>query len=398
MHSPAPSALPSQLMKTNAAVLAVLSAALAVLTAEEPAKRAAPDVSLRLEVKHVIARGLDWLRSQQTPDGVWSDPEQPAITALAVAALLGDPARSPSDPLPELINPSLQYLSRCAKPDGGIYVEDLATYNTAISLTTLFLAGRPEDQDVVLAARRFLIAQQQDYDVPGEADNTFDGGIGYGGSYTHSDLSNTHLALEALHLSRPLLDDQPQEKQVDLNWEAAIAFVERCQNLPSHNQEPWASDDPKNRGGFVYFPGDSKAGEETLPDGKTALRSYGSMSYAGLLSYIYSDMEKDDPRVTAVLEWLSSNYTVEENPGLDAQGLYYYYHTMSKALTAAGIDRLDTDTEKAIDWRRILCLKLFDLQSSDGSWSNETKRWREGDAVLVTAYALLALERIYRGL
>lgn len=385
-------------MKTSAAVCAVLAAALASATAEELVERGAPDVSLRLEVKHVISRGLDWLRSQRSPEGVWSDPDQPAITALAVAALLGDPKRSPSDPLPGLVKPSLDFLRRCAKPDGGIYVEDLATYNTAISLTTLILAGRPEDHDVILAARRFLIAQQQDYDVPGEADNSFDGGIGYGGSYTHSDLSNTHLALEALHLSRSVLDDQPREQQVDLNWEAAIAFVERCQNLPSHNKEPWASDDPENRGGFVYFPGDSKAGEKTLPGGKTALRSYGSMSYAGLLSYIYAELEKDDPRVEAVLEWLSAHYTVEENPGLNAQGLYYYYHTMSKALTAAGVDRLDTETQKDVDWRRTLCLKLFDLQSSDGSWSNETKRWREGDAVLVTAYALLALERIYRGL
>ena len=34
-----------------------------------------------------------------------------------------------------------------------------------------------------------------------------DGGIGYGGSYAHSDLSNTHLALEALYYSKQVLSD-----------------------------------------------------------------------------------------------------------------------------------------------------------------------------------------------
>jgi squalene-hopene/tetraprenyl-beta-curcumene cyclase len=385
-------------MRTFAVLLLFAAAPVLAQETKTPTPRVAPDVSLRLEVKHVIGNGLDWLRSQQSPEGFWSEREHPAITALALAALLGDPERSPSDPLPDGYRRGLEYLRSCAKPDGGIYVKDLATYNTAISLTTLLLAAQPEDDALILAARRFLVGQQQDYDVPGEADNAFDGGIGYGGSYTHSDLSNTHLALEALALSRSLVDDKPEEKQVDLNWKAAIAFVERCQNLPTHNKEAWASDDEKNRGGFVYFPGDSKAGEETLSGGKTALRSYGSMSYAGLLSYIYAELEKDDPRVKAVVEWLSQNYSIEENPGLEAQGLYYYYNTLAKALTAADLDTLDTPGKENLDWRRELCLKLFDLQKQDGSWVNDTKRWREGDSALVTSYALLALERVYRGL
>jgi squalene-hopene/tetraprenyl-beta-curcumene cyclase len=72
----------------------------------------------------------------------------------------------------------------------------------------------------------------------------------------------------------------------DLNWSAAIQFIQRCQNLPTHNPEKWASDDPQNKGGFIYAPGESKAGQTNLPSGRVALRSYGSMSYAGLLSYI----------------------------------------------------------------------------------------------------------------
>ena len=54
--------------------------------------------------------------------------------------------------------------------------------------------------------------------------------------------------------------------------------------------------------------------------GRTALRSYGSISYAGMLSYAYANLKKDDSRVTAVRKWLTDNYTLEENPGMGAQG------------------------------------------------------------------------------
>jgi len=49
-------------------------------------------------------------------------------------------------------------------------------------------------------------------------------------------------------------------------------------------------------------------------DGRVALRSYGSISYAGLLSYIYADLQRDDPRVQAAFDWLRGNYTLDEIP------------------------------------------------------------------------------------
>jgi hypothetical protein len=50
----------------------------------------------------------------------------------------------------------------------------------------------------------------------------------------------------------------------------------------------------------------------------------------GLLSYVYADLDKDDPRVKAVYERLSRNYTLDENPGMGPEGLYYYYHKGNK--------------------------------------------------------------------
>jgi len=118
------------------------------------------------------------------------------------------------------------------------------------------------------------------------------------------------------------------------------------------------------------------------------------MSYAGLLSYIYADLKHDDPRVTAVMDWLRANFTLEENPGLGPQGLFYYYHTMAKALTLSGAENFETKDGKSISWREGLALKLINLQSANGSWANDNGRWFEKDPALVTSYALIALGMI----
>jgi squalene-hopene/tetraprenyl-beta-curcumene cyclase len=119
------------------------------------------------------------------------------------------------------------------------------------------------------------------------------------------------------------------------------------------------------------------------------------MSYAGLLSYIYANVGKDDPRVTAVFDWLSHNYTLEENPGMGQDGLFYYYHTMSKGLSAHGAETLTLADGKKVEWASELALKLINLQESDGSWVNASGRWWEKDPALVTAYAVRTLEMVH---
>jgi squalene-hopene/tetraprenyl-beta-curcumene cyclase len=358
----------------------------------------ASNISLKLEIQHAIDQGIGWLAGQQHAEiGSWSETDHPALSALAVAAIMGNPSRQPQDPVPATAVRGYAFLAGKAKADGGIYGKGLAVYNTALSLTALLLNPGEEYATLKLEARRFLINQQSDFDIRGEADNPYDGGVGYGGTYAHSDLSNTHLALEALYYSKVLVADSggERDRRMDLDWDAAIRFVSRTQNLPASSGE-WASDDPRNRGGFVYFPGDSKAGKEELPGGRVALRSYGSMSYAGLLSFVYAGMERDDPRVVAVLDWLRRNYSVDENPGMGAEGRYYYYHTMAKALAICGIEEFRLEDGRIVDWRRDLAARLLSEQAADGSWVNANGRWWENDPVLVTAYSLLALEHIYR--
>jgi squalene-hopene/tetraprenyl-beta-curcumene cyclase len=354
----------------------------------------APNISLRNEVRRAIDKGLAWLDKSQDTNGFWSTADYPAITALGLIAhqpRAGTPEQ-PTEPI--AVRRGYTYLLGCVQPDGGIYRKELPSYNTSVSLVALVLRNRPEYQPLIFKARNFIVGLQNLPEGGGSTNDAFVGGIGYGKADKRPDLSNTSLALEALYASQPAVKDKALPMARDLNWAAAIHFIQSCQNLPSHNPEKWASDDPQNKGGFIYAPGESKAGQTNLPSGRIALRSYGSMSYAGLLSYIYADLKPDDPRVSAVMDWLRANYTVEENPAMGFQGLYYYYHTMAKALTLYGVNTLTSRQGESINWREKLALQLINLQKADGSWANENGRWFEKDPALVTAYALIALQMI----
>jgi len=186
-------------------------------------------------------------------------------------------------------------------------------------------------------------------------------------------------------------------KPGDPAYAAAVAFVSRIQNRSESNNQPWAGND----GGFVYSTtegGVSFAGEYTGPEGKKMLRSYGSMTYAGLKSMIYAGLSKDDPRVKSAWEWIMKNWTFDENPGIKfgegnqpESGLFYYLHTAARALRAYGEPVVKDAQGKTHDWRREMVDKIASTQKPDGSWVGENK-WMENNPVLTTAFAVLSLE------
>ena len=387
-------------MKRRSFLLCTTLAAAAFLplrAVDEPLPKDEKNLSFRNEVRDVLNRGTAALVAQQNPDGTFGkDVAHPALTALPLVALQRDPAgKFTTVPPPENMQKAYAYLRGFAQPDGGIYNKDsgLANYNTSVALMALLGANDPKDEELLKRARAYIVDQQ----ASGMAKPETDGGIGYGSVGASPkrglpDLDNTLLALEALRASQGTIADKPGAK--DLNWNAAIEFISRCQNLPETNKEKWASGDPANKGGFVYYPGYSNAGEMPLEGGGKALRSYGSMSYAGLLSFIYADLKKEDPRVKAALDWLQKHYTLEENPGMGQMGYYYYLHLMAKGLTAAGIKEIEVGGKK-VDWRREVALKLMKLQKPVGTWVNEEPRWKESNPTLVTTYAVMTLQIIY---
>jgi squalene-hopene/tetraprenyl-beta-curcumene cyclase len=374
---------------------------------------AVQNVSLQHEVDLALGRGAEFLRGRQSGDGSWSNPRQPAITSLALLALAKN-ATSSREENSFALEKGFGFVRTQVREDGGIYAEGLSNYNTAICTLALLQRGETRDAMIVERARRFLISQQTSTMALPE----LNGGIGYGPTGVtpkrqHPDLDNTLVSLEALRACELARATQEKEDGPSLDWNAAIAFVSRCQNLSSTNPLSWVSEHASDQGGFVYFPGFSNAGGATNPDGSQSLRSYGSMSYAGLLSFIYAELSPRDPRMVAAVDWLEKHFALDENPGLGEQGLYYYYHLMAKALAASrdtlggsvasarpvsgsvvSVDAAASQGRIPPEWASGLALKLIQLQSGDGSWSNKNGRWMESDSVLVTAYSMLSLQLV----
>ena len=321
---------------------------------------------LKDEVKASVDQGLKWLRDQQEDDGSYM--HHPGITALVVSAFMRSPRHYTEEDGP-FVKGAIKYLVSLAKPDGSIYDKDLPNYNTSVSLMAIAQTGNPEYKDIMERAQRYLMVLQADEGENYTPDDKMYGGIGYGGDL-RPDMSNLQFALKALKES-----GVPEDAEV---WNKAIKFIERCQNRSESNDQPWATDD----GGFVYYPGDSKAGGTS---------SYGTMTYAGVLSFIYANVDKNDDRVQAAVRWIKENYTLEENPPIGAQGLYYYYHTMSKALTLYGEPIITDSNGVQHNWYEELAHKLLELQKEDGSWTNPEDRWMEALPILATTYAVLAL-------
>lgn len=328
-------------------------------------------------VKNAVDKGVHFLRAAQNAQGHWDDP---GLTAMALAAILRCHRKYGPQDGPWVRKP-IAYLVACQKEDGGIYIDQLAAYNTSVAI--LAFTSQPwiaeENREVIERAKKFLLKLQCDEEegyTPEE--DYFYGGIGYGGD-ERPDLSNTHFAMEALREAGVPSDDPAFQK--------AIVFLQRCQNRSETNDQEWAGND----GGFVYYPGSSYAGEQKLPGDRRGYRSYGSMTYAGIKSYIYADLKKDDPRVRAAYEWIQGNYDLTQNPGVGQQGLYYYYHTFAKTLALLG-DPVITDQHQAQhNWREDLAKAILARQLPDGSWKNVNPRWWECDPRLATAYAVLAL-------
>jgi len=369
------------------------------ITNPETATSPVPE-SLRREGHAAIDRAINWLTSRQHADGYWSNADFPALTALPLWAIVKGGGDNE-----ELINRATRYLvgtfnengSFCREPTEKRRGGGLCNYNTALVMVALHATGNPEFTPMIQKARQFIAGTQH------FGDDIYHGGMGYDPETdrAYADLSNSYIAYEAMRLTENVEDLRTTVgERADLDWEAARQFISRVQNRPESNDQPWASDDPSEHGGFAYKPDASMAGSYTNEANEIRLRSYGSMTYAGLLSFIYADTGKNDPRVQAAFDWSVKFWNLNENPGMDQQGLYYYYQTLSKALSVMGVDVLTLTDGTSLNWRTELVKKLISLQKIDadgtGYWVNAEGRWWEADPVLVTSYSLLALEMALR--
>ncbi len=327
----------------------------------------------------LVGKAVNFLKPRQDDKGGWSTAREPGITALVVTALLRSKRVTPAEPT---VTKALGYLEQFLSPNGGLADVPHANYATSIAIMAFHEANVNGKYDsAIKSGRAFLKSKQWDESEGKDSKDAFYGGSGYGGANSRPDLSNTAFFMEALRDTGLPADDPGLKK--------ALVFVSRCQNFKSEfNDQPYA--DKVNDGGFIYSAangGESFAGKN--PDG--GLRSYAGMTYAGLKSMIHAGLTQDDPRVKAALEYITKNYSVDENPGMGQAGLFYYYQTFAKALALLGKPTLTDAAGKVHDWRADLVGALAKRQGADGSWVNPADRFLEGDPNLVTSYSLLAL-------
>ncbi|MEL6740210.1 MAG: hypothetical protein AAFP26_06110 [Planctomycetota bacterium] len=373
-----------------------------VRIAQDAEREAQAQADWRARGRSVSDRAVAYLRAQQGELGGWrhnpDGPNFPAISALVLTGMLMDPRIDQRDPQ---VARGIDYVLGFTQPDGGIHAGVLPSYNTAICVSMLSLVRSPEAASGVRAGVAFMRglqyhegstggAEAPDFNEPVPLDHPYYGGVGYG-RHGRPDLSNLSIFLQGLHDAGVSAEDPA--------FERALVFLRRVQMLGDVNEMDYA--DGSTQGGFIYatvpnaesidaIPGQSYAGEieETLTDGTRArrLRAYGSMSYAGFKSLLFADLPRDDPRVVGARSWAEAHYTLDENPGMGMQGLYYYFITLSRALDAFGEHEI-----AGRDWRADLVDRLEGLQQDDGSFAPQASRWMEDDPVLITAYAVIAL-------
>ena len=413
------------------------------------------------EANQAIERGVEYLRSTQNEDGSWIPEPGPAITGLCLAALLDQPDIGPDDPA---VVKAIDFILAHIQEDGSIRQGPdgiLASYNTSICLSAMSRIGNdPRIAQAIAMGQDFLRSIQWKTGMLDPNDESIDdehpyvGGFGYG-RHGRPDLSNTQIALQALHDTGCDCDDPA--------FQRALIFLNRVQATPDNDlYADMIQQDEDSAGGFIYAPStnsdnintpQSMANPDQVEQARegnavSGLRTYGGMTYSGFKSLLYANLDRDDPRVQAVLGWIANNYELDHNPGMPEetklQGLYYYYLTMARALNAWGSSSLEVNVEgnfttvranpgvlmrdviakinelsqaghddvrlavgddsiegiqvttgvgiETHDWANDMIDKITSLQAEDGSWANTESRWMEDNPILCTAYAVLALQ------
>ena len=394
----------SLLSKRNAGLL-LLAFAVARVGAEETDRLARIDAAL--------ASATEYLVESQSEDGAWRSETYgalragPALTPYVMSCLFflpdgGDEARA-------AFRRGVDFLVSMVDEGGmiqpGPHGLNYSVYTAASASRVIVLEERSPGHLRAQAAWLDLLLQRQLNEALGwqPADQEY-GGWGFSlgiprkpgpgvrkGAFCESNLSATIFAIGALRSARI-----PPE---DPAWQAALTFVQRCQNF---SEDPSERDPEYDDGGFFFIPGDAlqnKAGVAGLDRfGRERYASYGTMTADGLRALLQCGMGPDEPRVVAARRWLERNFTAETNPGDFAEdrevlreATYYYYlwavtHAFARLQTA----QVETDNG-TVRWAEAVSDALIPLQRPDGSWVNRFTDAKEDDPLVSTPWAASAL-------
>jgi squalene-hopene/tetraprenyl-beta-curcumene cyclase len=335
------------------------------------AKRPHLSAAEQREIDASVDKGLKWLGERQAASGAFeplagSHVCPVALTAMAVWAYSetgpGDDAKK------RTASKGVRFLLRHRQANGGIYdrKRGLAVYTSGVAaraLNAYRITFRNIDVQVKQAAASAeLLAYRS-----GAPESFVDLGAK---SQRSSDRSS--------ELARELLG---KRQRTPADTRRALEFLASLAKKGG---------DERRRPSRTRVPGWRQAlGDDPL-------------DYDDLLTAAYEVLTPEQQKSRRALAALERHYTLERNPDLTkrygargfqrgTQGIFYYYFIVAKTLALGG-PRVRLRSGETKDWVRELSAKLRGLQQDDGRWVNKDEHWWENDPVLVTAYAVLALD------
>jgi hypothetical protein len=340
----------------------LLPSAVAPVHAQRPAAEITSE-----QVERAIRDGVQFLISQQRPDGTWPDVDRRishGSTALVTLALL-TAGEKPSSPA---VDKALRFLEQFSAADlGKVY---------SVSLQTMvFAAADPDRFRVRLAANVAWLERAQIRPDDPSAE--------YPGTWAYTDLkeqsgdnSNTQYALLALHTASEV--GIPVRPEV---WTLARQHWENSQRLdgswtyqPNVRDSPTASMTVAGIASLIISGLKRYEGQEVLmPDGKIRNCGKGGVNQ----------------QVQRGIDWIARNFYVGQNFPRDQTWKYYYLYGLERAGRLAGIRFFGEN-----DWYREGAAHLVTTAQRDrlqGYWAGSSNA--ERDPVVATSMALLFLAK-----
>lgn len=310
-------------------------------------------------VKDAITRGGQYLLKQQSPNGSWTDQfNQPTgVTALATLALLnsGETAKNPK------VAAALNFLYKSELPR--------ATYAASLQIMVFCQADPVHYKVKITELARWLESSQ------------IDKGRNKGGwAYPFNgdgDASNTQFAILALHEA-----ERAGVKIDDRVWRLAEQYW-------LDNQ--WRQ---KEQGSWGYFGEGSASGSMTcaaIASLVIARDHIGTGDAAVLDGRIQCcGRGADDEAITKGMQWLGKKFSVVQNPGSNAWGLYYLYG-LERTGRMTG-QRFFGEGNNRHDWYREGAEHLVNIHDKfSGYWKGTGVG--ENNPVISTSLALLFLSK-----
>src|SRR4051794_9601662 len=137
---------------------------------------AADDASAKLRTS--LDKALGFLKSKQQADGTWqsSPRDPPGLSALVLRSFANDKSFGAKQ---DFVKKGYDALLKIQKPDGGIYTDMLANYNTAIAISAL--AAAAEADPTLKPHIDKAVAYLKGIQIKDNEKDPSNGGVSYGG-------------------------------------------------------------------------------------------------------------------------------------------------------------------------------------------------------------------------